>query len=81
MKQLSDFKIIDSFLTPYNISYLPFCDREVTDSFLSNNALPNNPKKIVPNHQKNLKNIFGSKKLNGPITSTFGTIIDLTNSS
>ena len=54
------------------MSYLPFCDKKITNTFLSNRFLPNNPKKLVPNYQTNSKNIFGRKKRNGPITSTFG---------
>ena len=38
-------------------------------------------KNLVPNYKTNLKNVFGRKKRNGPITSTFGPIINLTNSS
>ena len=38
-------------------------------------------KKLVPNYQTNPKYIFGRKKQNGPITSTFGPILDLTYSS
>ena len=45
LKQLSHFKITDSFLTPYNISSLQFCDGKIIASFLSNHFLPNNPKK------------------------------------
>ena len=37
--------------------------------------------KLVPNYQTKPKNIFGCKKRNGPITSTFGPIKNLTNSS
>ena len=32
--------------------------------------------KLLPNYQKNLKKIFGHKKRNGPITSTFGKKLD-----
>ena len=28
-----------NFISPYNISYLPFCDRKYTDSFLSNGEM------------------------------------------
>ena len=38
-------------------------------------------KKLIPNYKKNSKYIFGRKKQNVPITSTFGPIINLTNYS
>ena len=38
-------------------------------------------KKLVPNYQTNPKNLLGRKKRNGPITSTFGPIINLIHSS
>ena len=38
-------------------------------------------KKLVPNYQTISKYIFRHKKENHPITSTFGAIINLTNSS
>ena len=81
MKQQSDFKITDSFLTLYNISYLLFCDGKITDSFLAIIFYQIIRKKLVPNYQTNSKNISGCKKRNGPITSTFGPIVNLTNSS
>ena len=72
-------KLMNLHLTSF--SYLPFYDRKIIDSFLRNHFLPNNPKKLVQNYQTNPKNIFGRKKRNVPITSTFGPIINLTNSS
>ena len=42
-----------------NFSYLPFCDRKITDSLLSNHFLPNNPKKA----RTKLPNKFGKISL------------------
>ena len=48
---------------------------------MSNHFLPNNPKKAGSKLPNKFENVFGRKKQNGPITSTFGPIINLTNSS
>ena len=39
---------------------------------LQTHFLPNNQNKAVPNYQTKSKNLFGRKKLNGPLTGTFG---------
>ena len=45
-KKLSDLKITDSFLTPYNISYLPFCDKENYGFIFEQSfSIPNNPER------------------------------------
>ena len=48
---------------------------------LSNHFLPNNLKKACTKLPNKFENIFGCKKQNGPITSTFVPIINLTHSS
>ena len=54
------------------------CNGEIKFSVIFYQIIRN---KLVPNYQINSKNIFGRKKRNGPITSTSGPIINLTNSS
>ena len=60
------------------LAMVKWCNGEINFSVIFYQIIR---KKLVPNYQTNPKNIFGRKKRNGPITSTFGQIIHLTNSS
>ena len=57
------------YFAPFNNSFLPFCDSNITDSFLTIQFLTKTMKKLVRNYKKSEKNV--PKIRNGQILNTF----------
>ena len=62
---------------PFNHSFLPFCDSDITDSFLIIQFLPKTMKKLVRNYEKKREK-NGSKKSKRSDIKYFLTIYFLT---